>query len=128
MSGYELDWMQCVSESLCFEDPLPRLGGLRRPPAEVANGRGGEGNAFVGDDLIVGGGSALEFAVGGLKGCRRGGEGEQEESGGEGLAHGKFTVSRDCGKQFTGDVCVALLYAGGYEYDDECCCSCAAGG
>jgi hypothetical protein len=64
---------------------LPVCGGLRRLPAEIAGGRGGEGYAFEGADLIVVGECAFDYAVAGLylewvRGLGCGGDdGEREE-------------------------------------------------
>jgi hypothetical protein len=54
------------AEVFCGADALPVCGGLRRLPAEIAYGRGGEGDAFEGADLIVVGESAFDYAVAGL--------------------------------------------------------------
>ena len=42
-------------------DALPLCGGLRRLPAEIADGRRGEGNAFEGADLMVVGECAFDY-------------------------------------------------------------------
>jgi hypothetical protein len=47
-------------------DAFPVGGGLRRLPAEIADGRGGEGDALEGADLIVIGECAFDYSVGGF--------------------------------------------------------------
>jgi hypothetical protein len=74
------------------EDAFPLADGLRRTPAELFEGRLGVGNAFVGDDFLVGSEDAEEFAVFDLDGarCERflggGGCGEEHEGAEEGCA------------------------------------------
>jgi hypothetical protein len=60
-------------------DALPLRSGLRRLPAEIADGWGGEGDALEGADLITVGESAFDYAlvgfdldlVGGMGGAGR---------------------------------------------------------
>ena len=47
-------------------DAFPLGGGLRRLPAEIADGWGGEGDALEGSDFILVGESAFDYAVGGF--------------------------------------------------------------
>jgi hypothetical protein len=47
-------------------DALPVCGGLRWLPAEIADWRGGEGDALEGADLIVVGEAAFDYAVSGF--------------------------------------------------------------
>jgi len=71
--------------------------GLGRLPAEIADGRGGVGDALEGADLAVGGVGAFDLAAGGLDAEVVGGEAgcgkkeEREEGGGmeqEGFGYG----------------------------------------
>jgi hypothetical protein len=80
---------------------LPVCGGLRRLPAEIADGRGGEGNAFEGADLIVVAESAFDYSVGGLylervrgvSGCDEEGEREKGSCEGQGPVLHEWTFS-----------------------------------
>ena len=45
--------MQWEPKSLAGRTPFQFAAGLRRLPAEIADGWGGEGDAFEGSDLIV---------------------------------------------------------------------------
>jgi hypothetical protein len=44
-------------------DALPACGGLRRLPAKIADGRGGEGYALEGADVIVVGECAFDYSL-----------------------------------------------------------------
>jgi hypothetical protein len=64
-------------------DALPLRGGLRRLPAEIAYGRGGEGYALEGADLIVVGECAFDDAFVGFYLERVYGMGSTGRSNGE---------------------------------------------
>ena len=74
------------------EDFFPSADGLGRLPAEFVDGWLGVGDAFVGDDFLVGGENAEELAVFDLDGAgcgrflRGGGGGEEYQSAEEGCA------------------------------------------
>ncbi len=56
--------LDAVGAEVCGgADALPACGGLRRLPAEIADGRRGEGDALEGADLIVVGERAFDDAL-----------------------------------------------------------------
>ena len=91
--------MQCEPKSVRGADALPLRCGHGWLPAEIADGRRGVGDAFEGDDLLVGGECAFDCAfvgldterVGGVSGCDEDGKCKKRECEGQGPVLHEFS-------------------------------------